>query len=178
MSVLPVCHLRVCCPRRSEEYVRSSELGVVSQNVGAGNRTWVFWKGSQCSNSNSGVISPVFWQYSWLMLLKHIRNRKSRLMKWRSAFFSCLPYCRLIKQKTVFLDSDGLGLNLCLDSVYVAQTDLESMILLPQSPECWEYMYVYLEFCSISLTLFSLLENKNWKNNFVPPVLLKAFDGF
>lgn len=42
MSVLPVCHLSVCCPRRSEEYVRSSELGVVSQNVGAGNRTWVF----------------------------------------------------------------------------------------------------------------------------------------
>lgn len=112
MSVLPVCHLSVCCPRRSEEYVRSNGLGVVNQNVGAGNRTWVFWKGSQCSSSNSGIISPVLWQCSWLMLLKHIR--KSRLMKWRSAFFSCLPYCRLIKQKTVFLDSDGLGLNLCV----------------------------------------------------------------
>lgn len=26
--------------------------------------------------------------------------------------------------------------SVCLDSVCVAQTDLESMILLPQSPEC------------------------------------------
>ena len=56
MGVLPAWHLCVMCmqcPQRPEEGVRSPGTGVnrvVSHHVGAGNRTLVLWKSSQCAS--------------------------------------------------------------------------------------------------------------------------------